>query len=198
MILCNEHSSSVKFATIYPKELVDTNIPSTPLCHRCTSIHKMWNVYNLASGVINMVWFCKRALDNTIYGQKQAGLEWYDHISDRIWEIGFLPLRGDKFVIIHGKCVFAFYVDDSILMSPEKLLIDNATQKLNALGLKMEDQGYSSDYFGINIKQNMMWALNHHSQNWFILSSRMSNRVLGNPQNLCHCLQKMSYSMLWN
>ena len=46
-------------------------------------------------------------LVNNIYGQKQAGLVWYSHISDRLQGISFQPLKSDECVFVCAKvCLF--------------------------------------------------------------------------------------------
>ena len=93
-------------------------------------------------------------LVNNIYGQKQAGLVWNSHILDKLGRIGFQPLKSDECVFVHSKCVFVLYVDDGIFLSPDKNLIDKAIKDLIAVGLKIEGQGYPSNYIGVNIKKN--------------------------------------------
>ena len=50
--------------------------------------------------------------------------------------------------------MFVLYVDDHILMSPDKTLIDKAIKDLTAVELKIKDQGYPPDYVGMNITQS--------------------------------------------
>ena len=63
-------------------------------------------------------------------------------------------MKSDECVIVCSKYVLVLYVDDGIFMSSGNTLIDKAINDLIAAGLKIEDQGYPSDYVGINIKQN--------------------------------------------
>ena len=56
-------------------------------------------------------------------------------------------------VFVCDKSVLILYVDDDIFMSPEKNLIDKTIKNLIAVGLKVEDQGYSSDWIGVNQKE---------------------------------------------
>ena len=63
-------------------------------------------------------------------------------------------MKSDECVFVHGKCVFVLYVDNGIIMSPDKKLIDKAIEDFIAVGLKIKDQGYPSDYVGVNIKKN--------------------------------------------
>ena len=50
--------------------------------------------------------------------------------------------------------MFVLYIYDGISMSHCRTLIEKAIKDVIAVGLKIEDQGYPSDYVGINIKQN--------------------------------------------
>ena len=52
--------------------------------------------------------------------------------------------------IYKGSCVFLFYVDDGIFLSPDKKEVNNAIDDLKATYLDLEDQGNISDYLGID------------------------------------------------
>ena len=95
-----------------------------------------------------MLWSCKRlctVLDKQHSGQKQADLVWYAHVSDQLQKTGFQPLKSDECVIVQGKCV--------VVLS-DKTFTDKAIKDLISAGLKIEDQGYPSDYVVVIIKDN--------------------------------------------
>ena len=63
-------------------------------------------------------------------------------------------MKNDECVFVHSTCVFVLYVDDGIFMSHDKTLIDKAIEDLIAAGLKIEEQGYPSEYIGVNVEKN--------------------------------------------
>ena len=47
---------------------------------------------------------------------------------------------------------FKLYVDDDVFMAKHNYLINKDSEDLSAMGLQIEDQGYPSDYVGVNIE----------------------------------------------
>jgi len=96
-----------------------------------------------------------------LYGQKQAGRVWYQHLRKNLIKIGFTPSEFDECVFYYGKTIFIVYTDDTILLGPDKKEIEEIYKKLDAT-FKIEDQGNLSDYLGIKIerKENgtMEWS----------------------------------------
>jgi hypothetical protein len=96
-----------------------------------------------------------------LYGQKQAGRVWYQHLRRNLIKIGFTPSEFDECVFYYGKTIFIVYTDDTILLGPDKKEIEEIYKKLDAT-FKIEDQGNLSDYLGIKIerKENgtMEWS----------------------------------------
>ena len=58
-----------------------------------------------------------------------------------------------KIVFFCSHIIFILYVDDSIFMAQHNHFIDHAMVDLIASSLKIEDQEYSSNYVGVNVKQ---------------------------------------------
>ena len=48
---------------------------------------------------------------------------------------------------------FVVYVKDGIFLGINDLKLQNAIKEIQDLGLKIEDQGHSADYIGVNIKK---------------------------------------------
>ena len=100
-------------------------------------------------------------LDKNLYGQKQAGRVWYQHLRKNLIKLGFKPSEHDECVFYHGTTIFIVYTDDTILLGPDKKEIESIYKKLDA-AFKIEDQGDLSDYLGIKIVRNsdgtMEWS----------------------------------------
>jgi hypothetical protein len=54
-----------------------------------------------------------------LYGQKQAGRVWYNHLVNGLLELGFVRSTADECVFYYNKSVLLVYVDDSILLVPD-------------------------------------------------------------------------------
>jgi hypothetical protein len=91
-------------------------------------------------------------LEKNLYGQKQAGRVWYLHLKNNLLKLGFEPSQHDECVFFHGTTTFIVYIDDTILLGPNKEEIDNLV-KLLADKFKIEDQGEFSDYLAIKIEK---------------------------------------------
>ncbi len=45
-------------------------------------------------------------LDKNLYGQKQAGRVWYQHLRKNLIKLGFKPSEHDECVFYHGTTIF--------------------------------------------------------------------------------------------
>ena len=95
-------------------------------------------------------------LRKNLYGQKQAGLVWFRHLTGKLKKIGFTQSNVDECIFYKGSCVFFFYVGDGIFLSPDSSLVDKAIQDLKNENLNIEDQGDIADYLGINFNYEKM------------------------------------------
>jgi hypothetical protein len=91
-------------------------------------------------------------LVKNLYGQKQAGKVWYDHLRDKLTKLGFIQSKFDECVFYHGKTIFLVYTDDTILVGPDEKEIENIVKTLSK-NFKVEDQRDLSDYLGVNIER---------------------------------------------
>jgi hypothetical protein len=55
-----------------------------------------------------------------LYGQKQAGCEWYKHLVQGILKIGFKCSKVDECILYYKKSILFVYVDNSILLGPDE------------------------------------------------------------------------------
>jgi Reverse transcriptase (RNA-dependent DNA polymerase) len=91
-------------------------------------------------------------LIKNLYGQKQAGWVWNQHLHSALLEIEWKQSRADDCLYYKNKVVFVVYVDDGILVSPD----DNQLQvELSALREKfnISVEGSISDYVGVNVER---------------------------------------------
>ena len=71
-------------------------------------------------------------LRKNLYGQKQAGRVWFNHLSAKLLSITFTPSKVDPCIFYRGPCIFFFYVDDGIFMNPKQGDVDKAIAGIKA------------------------------------------------------------------
>ena len=91
-------------------------------------------------------------LHKNLYGQKQAGRVWNEHLKDGLQKIGFSQSKVDECLFFRGTTMFAVYVDDGIFIDRDKNKIDKAIKDMSAAGYGIEDMGKLTDYLGVNFE----------------------------------------------
>ena len=86
-----------------------------------------------------------------IYGQKQVGRTWSQHLVKGLVSIGFVQSKVDECVFYKGVTIFMVYVDDGIFLSPNKQDIQECIDKMGLI-FKLTDKGEMSDYLGIKVQ----------------------------------------------
>jgi hypothetical protein len=86
-----------------------------------------------------------------LYGQKQAGRVWNQHLVKGLTKIGFEHSEIDECVFYRSKTIFVVYVDDGIFASPDSNEIDQAIDDLRSAGFDVEDKGDIKDYLGVHV-----------------------------------------------
>jgi hypothetical protein len=86
-----------------------------------------------------------------LYGQKQAGRVWNQHLVKGLKKIGFQQSEVDECVFYRGSTIFVVYVDDGIFASPDKTEIDKAIKDLRQAKFDIEDKGDIKDYLGVHV-----------------------------------------------
>ena len=97
-------------------------------------------------------------IKKNLYGGKNAGKIWYDHLSEALTNIGFTKSDADNCVFYRRGVIFMFYVDDGLFFAKEPKDIDKAIKDLRnskktKRKLTLEDQGDIKDYLGINFER---------------------------------------------
>jgi hypothetical protein len=88
-------------------------------------------------------------LVKNLFGQKQAGRVWNQHLVNKLKEFGFIPSDIDECLFYKGKSVFTLYTDDSILAGPDPQELDDIIQEMKAVGLNLTVEGDISDFLGV-------------------------------------------------
>ena len=92
-------------------------------------------------------------LKRNLYGQRQAGKIWYDHLVAGLKKIGYEQSKVDECVFYKGKTIFFCYVDDGVFVGPNENEINESIKALQALKYDIEINGDVDDYLGINFKR---------------------------------------------
>jgi len=94
---------------------------------------------------------CLKILKN-IYGQKQAGWTWFQHMTKGLLSIGFVQSLADDCIYFKESTIFMMYVDNGIFISPSDDEIDRCIVAMKAI-FYLTDEGNISDYLGIKVEQ---------------------------------------------
>lgn len=96
--------------------------------------------------------YCLQLIKN-IYGQKQGGRIWYNHLCDGLAKLGFTKSKVDPCVFYRGKTILLIYVDDVIVLGPTAADTLEPYNDLIEFGFKLEDQGDIKDFVGVTIEK---------------------------------------------
>ncbi|KAK5996264.1 Retrovirus-related Pol polyprotein from transposon TNT 1-94 [Cladobotryum mycophilum] len=94
---------------------------------------------------------CK--LKKALYGLKQAPRIWYKTLTDFLSTLGFAPIPADEAVFVGKGMIIAIYVDDLLLVGPDKTQIQRIKDTLGQ-AYKMTDLGPCQYYLGIAIRRD--------------------------------------------
>ena len=90
-----------------------------------------------------------------IYGQVQAGRVWNKYLVGKLTDIGFKQSMVDKSIIFCGNVIYALYMDDSILASPDDDELNKVIRDMKSTGLELTKEGDLSDFLGVNINRKV-------------------------------------------
>jgi len=90
-------------------------------------------------------------VEKNIYGQKQAGRVWNNHLVQQLKKIGFEPSKADPCVFTRGRCIYVLYTDDSILCGPTTKEVDQVIEDMKNVKLDITVEGDISDFLGVKI-----------------------------------------------
>ena len=93
-------------------------------------------------------------LKRNLYGLKDAGRTWHEHLTDGLTAMGFAATESDPCIFTRGSDILILYVDDCVIVSRNKRDADNIFNDLAKRGFKLTDEGSLEEYLGISIKRN--------------------------------------------
>jgi Reverse transcriptase (RNA-dependent DNA polymerase) len=87
-----------------------------------------------------------------LYGQKQAGRVWNQHLHKALIKLGWTQSKVDECLYYKRDVLFLVYVDDGILISPHDKHIDEELALLQQV-FNISVEGTLNDYVGVNIER---------------------------------------------
>jgi Reverse transcriptase (RNA-dependent DNA polymerase) len=91
-------------------------------------------------------------LIKNLYGQKQAGRVWDQHLHKNLLEIGWKQSKTYECLYYKGNVAVVVFVDDGILISSHNERIDKELKSLQD-NFKISMEGTLSDYVGVNVER---------------------------------------------
>ncbi len=85
-----------------------------------------------------------------LYGLKDAGATWYEHLKKGLFARNFVQSLVDPCLFYKNNPILIIYVDNCILMSPDSSLIDDFIKDMKS-DYTLEDEGDINAYLGINV-----------------------------------------------
>jgi hypothetical protein len=116
LALCNIHgleSKSINFVLAFPQADLDEDI----WMELPTGI--------VVSGIADKSWAYVLKLGKSLYGLKQASLNWFEKLKQGLVDQGFTPSKINPCLYLKENIVLLTYVDDCIIISPLKESIDH-------------------------------------------------------------------------
>ena len=97
-------------------------------------------------------------IKKNLYGGKNAGKIWFDHLKSMLENIGFTQSQADSCVFYRKGVIFVFYVDNGLISARNSKDIDKFIKDLRNVKkakkrLTLDDQVGIKDYLGIKIER---------------------------------------------
>jgi hypothetical protein len=93
-------------------------------------------------------------LKKTLYGLKQAGLNWYETLREHLMTLGFKQSTLDPCCYMNGDLILLCYVDDCLLFCHDEKKIDKLISDLSKNFL-LTDEGDVAAYLGVHVNRTI-------------------------------------------
>jgi hypothetical protein len=162
-IVNNWHMESIDFVLAYPQAPIKTDIFLQP-----PKVPAGFCVPDLPS-ITDRFTKVYKLLKN-LYGLKDAGKTWADHLRKGLLSRGWVQSQTDSCLYTKNGIILVLYVDDAILISPYKSKIDFEIKSLQK-DYDLTDDGELKDYLGTRFTR--------HADGYVVLEQpRMIERIL--------------------
>jgi Reverse transcriptase (RNA-dependent DNA polymerase) len=89
-----------------------------------------------------------------IYRQKQGSRVWHQHLNKKLEVAGLKQSQIDDCVYTYKRSIYILYPDDSILIGPDEQELVEITNRIQATGLEITNEGTIKDFLGVRIKRD--------------------------------------------
>ena len=89
-----------------------------------------------------------------LYGLKDAGRTWFEHLTNGLSSMGFVATASDPCIFTKGTDMICLYVDDCMILSKSKADTDAIFQYFERRKYSLTDEGTMEEYLGIMISHN--------------------------------------------
>jgi Reverse transcriptase (RNA-dependent DNA polymerase) len=137
-LMCRWHTVQIDFVLAYPQAPEE-----------CPLYMKIPKGFQIQNGNRSTHALC---ILRNLYGQKQAGRAWNQHLHQKLLDLGWIQRAADDCVYYQGNTVFVVYVDDGIRLSPSIENIHECLKEMNK-HIKLTQEGDICDYVGVNIER---------------------------------------------
>ena len=86
-----------------------------------------------------------------LYGLRDAGLTWFQHLTEGLTSMGFTATSSDPCIFTRGSDIIILYVDDCVIISRTKKQTEAIYKQLEDRKFKVTDEGTMEEYLGIQI-----------------------------------------------
>ena len=86
-----------------------------------------------------------------LYGLKDAGLTWFEHLSSGLEAMNFKSSLSDPCIFIRNTDIIIVYVDDCCIISKTEEKAIEIFEEIKSKGYKMTDEGTMEAYLGLHI-----------------------------------------------
>ena len=92
-------------------------------------------------------------LNKSLYGLKQSSSNWFRFLTKGLTDRNFIPSQIDPCIYYKDNCIVLIYVDDCIILSRNKSVIDDFISSLKNGKEKyiLTDEGEIDKYLGVDI-----------------------------------------------
>ena len=141
-VLKGWHTRQIDFVLAYPQADIE-----------CDMYMEIPQGFNFGG---SRVTHCLR-LKKNIYGTRQAGRTWNQHLHAGLMDRGYTQSDIDPCVYYKGKCIFLVFVDDGIYLGPDddditKLIQELGTKDQRGVAFRVTDEGKLDEYLGVKIE----------------------------------------------
>jgi len=139
------HMESIDFVLAFPQAPVKTDIfMKPPKVPRDFVIPDLPNFTDRFQNVYQLI--------KNLYGLKDAGRTWYQYLRKGLLKRGWIQSEIDTCVFTKKGIILVLYVDDGILISPSKVLIESELKSLKE-SFMLTEEGELKDYLGTRFIQ---------------------------------------------